>query len=59
MRYIVIDLLEFNIEKKGVCRGCALGNNSKVSFLRSESRSKGILDLIHLDVSRIISVASL
>jgi hypothetical protein len=42
-----------------VCRGCALGNNSKVDFPRSESRSKGILDLIHSYVSGMMSVASL
>jgi hypothetical protein len=34
-----------------VCKGCALGNNSKDSFLSSESGSKGILDIIHSEVS--------
>ena len=58
MRYIVIDLLEFNIEKKGVCRGCALGNNFKASFLCNESRSKGILDLMHSYVSGSMSIVS-
>jgi hypothetical protein len=33
-----------------VCRGCAFGKNAKIAFPRSESRSKGILDLIHYDV---------
>jgi hypothetical protein len=42
-----------------VCRGCALGKNAKDSFPSSESRSKGILDLIHSDVSGSMSVASL
>jgi hypothetical protein len=32
--------------------------NAKVTFPSSESRSKGILDLIHSDVSGIMSVAS-
>jgi len=34
-----------------VCRGCALGKNANDDFLNSESRSKGVLNLIHLDVS--------
>jgi hypothetical protein len=33
-----------------VCRGCAHGNNSKVVFPSSESRSKEILDIVHSDV---------
>jgi hypothetical protein len=41
-----------------VCRGCALGKNVKATFPSNESRSKGILDLIHSDVSGSISVAS-
>jgi hypothetical protein len=32
LRGIVTGLLEFNIEQQGVCRGCALGKNSKVVF---------------------------
>jgi hypothetical protein len=59
LRGVVIVLPEFRIEKQGVCKGCALGKNSKDSFLRSESRSKGILDLIHSYVCRLMSVASL
>ena len=42
-----------------MCRGCALGKNAKVSFLSNESRYKGILDIIHSDVSGPMSVASL
>jgi hypothetical protein len=34
-----------------VCRGCALRNNAKDSLTSRESKSKGILDLIHSDVS--------
>jgi hypothetical protein len=41
-----------------VCRGCALGKNSKVDFPNRESGSKGILDIIHSDVSGSMSVAS-
>jgi hypothetical protein len=42
-----------------VCIGCALGNNAKASFPSSESSSKGILDIINLDVSGSMSSASL
>jgi hypothetical protein len=42
-----------------VCRGCALSKNSKATFPSNELRSKGILDLIHLDVSGPMSVASM
>jgi hypothetical protein len=41
-----------------MCRGCALGKNAKVAFPSNESRSKGILDLIHSYVSGLMSVAS-
>jgi hypothetical protein len=59
MREIVTSLPEFNIEQQGVCRGFALGNNVKVAFPSNKSRSKEILDLVHLDVSGLLSVASL
>jgi hypothetical protein len=58
LRGIVTGLPEFSIEQQGVCRGCALGKNAKDSFPSNESRSKGILDLIHSYVSGSMSVAS-
>ena len=33
-----------------VCKGCALGKNTKKPFTSSNTRSKEILDLIHSDV---------
>jgi hypothetical protein len=39
-----------------VCKGCEHGNNANVSFPSIESRSKGIFDLIHSDVSGPMSV---
>jgi hypothetical protein len=59
LREIVTGLPDFNIEQQGVCRGCALGENAKAAFPRSESRSKGILDLIHFDVCGSMLVASM
>jgi hypothetical protein len=42
-----------------VCKGCALGKNTKVYFPKNESRSKRILDLVHSDVSGTMLVVSL
>ena len=50
LRNMVTSLSEFGAEHQGVCRGCALGKNAKASFSSSDSRSKGILDLVHSDV---------
>jgi hypothetical protein len=57
LREIVTGLPDFSVEQQGVCRGCALGKNAKAAFPSSESRSKGILDLIHSDVCGPRSVA--
>jgi len=50
MMDIFTNLPYFSVEQQGMCRGCTLGKNAKASFPSSESRSKGILDLIHSDV---------
>jgi transposase InsO family protein len=42
-----------------VCKGCALEKYSKTAFPSSDSRSKGILDLIHSDVCGPMSLVSL
>lgn len=59
LRQMVSGVLNIPNEHEGVCRGCALGNNSKHSFPSSDSISKGILDLVHLDVCRPMTVSSL
>lgn len=33
-----------------MCKGCLLGKHAKATFPHSETRSKGVLDLVHLDV---------
>ena len=43
----------------GVCKGCALGKNTKRPFGSSASWSKEILDLIHFDVCGLITPKSL
>jgi hypothetical protein len=55
----IINIPEIHIEHDGICRGCALGKNVKGSFPSSDSRSKGILDLILTDVCGPMFVASL
>jgi hypothetical protein len=56
---MVTGLPEIHVQHNGVCRGCSLGKNVKGSFLSSDSKSKGILDLIHSDVCGPMTVASL
>jgi hypothetical protein len=58
LREIVTGLSKFSVERQGICKGCALVKNAKVSFLSSESRSKGILDLVHIDVCDPVLVES-
>ena len=47
LRNMVTGLPMLHVEHDGICRGCALGKNTKGSFPKSETISKGILDLIH------------
>lgn len=56
---MIIGLSKLSQENNGICKGCALGKNVKSFFLSSESRSKGILDLIHFDLCGPMFVASL
>ena len=56
---MVTGLLDIQVEHDGVCKGCALGKNVKGSFTSSDSRSKGILDIIHSDVCGQMTVPSL
>jgi transposase InsO family protein len=51
LKEIVTCLPDFNTEHHDVCKGCALGKYTKTTFPSSENKSRGILDLIHLDVS--------
>jgi hypothetical protein len=40
----------FHFEHDSVCRGCALGKNTKNAYPHSRRRANGILDLIHFDL---------
>jgi transposase InsO family protein len=59
LRKMVTGLPTLRIEHDGICRGCALGKNAKGSFPSSDSRSKGILDLVQSYLCGPMSVASL
>jgi hypothetical protein len=58
LRKMFTVLPEFGTEHQKICRGCALGKNSNVSFQSSDSRSKKILDIVHSYVCGQISVPS-
>ena len=59
LREIVTGLPQFGTEHQKVCRGCALGKYTKTSFLSSEHRASGVLDLVHSDVCGAMSTISL
>ena len=52
-------LLEFQAKHDGFCKGCAKGKNTKKTFPNSESKAKGILEIIHYDVCGPMSSKSL
>ena len=52
-------LPEMQTKHDGVCKGCAKGKNTKKTFPSSESKTKGILEIIHSDVCGPMSSSSL
>jgi IS30 family transposase len=50
LREAVTRLPEFSFDQHDVCKGCALAKYTKTVFPSSDSRSNGILDLIHSNV---------
>ena len=52
-------LPEIQAKYDEVCKGCAKGNNTKKTFPSSESKAKGILEIIHSDVCGPMSSKSL
>ena len=59
LRQMVTGLPKFSTWQSDVCRGCALEKYTKTAFPSSDSRSAGILDLIHSDLCRLMSSVSL
>ena len=59
LREIVIVLPSFSTDHHSVCKGCAMSKYAKTAFPKSDNRSKGILDLIHLDICGPMSAMSM
>ena len=51
-------LPELQVNHEGVCKGCAQGKDVKSLFPSNDNKSKGILDIVHLDVCGPMTVAS-
>jgi len=49
----------FQFNHKSFCKGCMLGKNTKKTFHFTDTRAKGILELIHFDVCGPMSTPSL
>ena len=47
MSKVVTRLPDLKIEHEGTCKGCAQGKNIKNPFLKSDTKTKGTLELIH------------
>ena len=56
---VVEGLPEIQAKHDGVCKGCAKGKNTKMTFSSSESKAKGILEIVHSDVCGPMSSSSL
>ena len=48
-RKAVSGLPKIQAKHEGIYKGCAKGKNAKNTFPNSESKSKGILEIVHLD----------
>ena len=56
---VVMGLPDMKIKHEGIYKGCAKGNNIKNPFPKSETKTKGTLEFIHLDVCGPMSSTSL
>ena len=59
MNKVVTGLPELKINHEGICKGCAKGKNIKNPFPKSETKTKGTLELIHSDACGPMSSTSL
>ena len=50
MGKIVKGLPSLKVDHLNICKGCALGKNTKQSFPKSDHKSKSIFELIHTDI---------
>ena len=56
---MVTGMPEFQVEKEGVCLGCAEGKLKRGPFPSSQSKTSDILHQFHLDISGMMPVNSL
>jgi hypothetical protein len=47
---MVTSMPVFSFEHDSICKGCALGKNTKKAYPHSNRKTNGILDLIHFDL---------
>ena len=59
VKKVVTGLPDLKIKHEGICKGCAKGKNIKNPFTKREKKTKGMLELIHLDVCGPMSSTSL
>jgi hypothetical protein len=50
LREVVTGVPQISVEHQDVCRGCALGKFVKASFPSTDTKSAGIMDLVHTNV---------
>ena len=53
VRHMVIGMLEFRVEKEGVCSGCAEGKLKWGPFHSSLSKTSDILQLVHSGIPEV------
>ena len=56
---VIEGIPEIQTKHEGICKGCVKGKNTKKKFPSSESKAKGILEIIHSDVCGPMSSSSL
>jgi transposase InsO family protein len=56
---MVIGLPEIRVNYDGICKGCAQGKNVKSLFPSSDSKAKGVLDIVQSDVCGPMTATSL
>ena len=59
VKKVVTRLPNMKIKHEGICKRCAKGKNVKNPFPKSETKTKGTLELIHSDVCGPMSSTSL
>jgi hypothetical protein len=50
---------KIQVDHEGTCKGCTQGKNMKNLFPSSDSKAKGVLDIMHSDVCGPMSTTSL